>query len=557
MCVCVCVRVWQVPVRAADKLFTGEWHSLQAQAGSLSSLSITHTDASKEWAVIPSSVGYLSAPTGGQGRMADLLAALQDELPATGFATMPATQHSGLPSLTIVFPAVVTVTGIDVAALGSTSSWDATNVNGAVVQASYDEGHSFTDVHTISGVAASGTSSQAFANTARAKWFRITHPTKALALSRLAWDVIQGSGLAAHALDVRVQVRSADGFVFEGDGATHRGDAQNANSYGGVVYGWTTDAVRMFTPSRRSGSAPGYAVHVANGWGGGSEQRTESSASVRVLAAAMVAADFDSGWRLMSSVIPDAPRFLEVDHGFGGLPAHVEVLVRADTGELAGSVFKAAGACQTNGNSGQYGGVVFGYSGANVRVWAASNSNGYPAIVRDGWRGTSNPFLSDVVSVRVKAWRSLGSPDFEDTVTMTADSDAFKQLGHGLGVVPGRVKVVVSPPSGNNAGYVSATGLVCMCAWLPHRESCCLAGTTFHRLAWHRLPVAPAATRTAVLCRRTTTSLCACTPPALMPATETTWATCPTWDPGGVRATTPAPMPPRLSRCKCGATTRW
>ena len=103
--------------------------------------------------------------------------------------------------------------------------------------------------------------------------------------------------------------------------------------------------------------------------------------------------------------------------------------------------------------------MVFGYSSSQVRVWAASGNGGnaaFPVIVRDGWRGSTNPMYTDVASIRVKAWLPGPSPDFETTVSLTANDNtaAFQQVTHGLGTLPGRVQVLARATTGNNAGYV-------------------------------------------------------------------------------------------------------
>ena len=102
----------------------------------------------------------------------------------------------------------------------------------------------------------------------------------------------------------------------------------------------------------------------------------------------------------------------------------------------------------------RYGGAVFGYSATSVRVWVASGTGASPVHVGDGWRGAASPLSSPMASVRVKAWRSGAAPDFATTTPITAndDAEAFKEVTHGLGVLPGRVQVLVQPSAGANAG---------------------------------------------------------------------------------------------------------
>ena len=342
-----------MPVRAADKLFVSEWQSLVSQSGSLSSVAIPHSDEANSWAVTASSLAHVAGSDSGKGRLATSAAALRDGVASSGLATLPAVTGRPAQWVATTFDSDVTVESITLGSLDAGSTWGVANINGAEVQVSHTAGVAWSKVATVSGVTATTTTTITFDAPVRGRWFRIAHSSAAVAIGTLRWGVRAGSSLPPEALDVRVQIKSSSGFVFNGDGASHRGDAQNSNSYGGVLFGWTHDTVHLWAPSRRSGSAPGHVVNVGNGWGTGEHHAQEASASVRVVVSRAVTADYDSGWITVSDLVEGAAPYVQLSHGLGAEPGRVQVLVRAESGEYQGTVFEAAGACQTNGASGQ------------------------------------------------------------------------------------------------------------------------------------------------------------------------------------------------------------
>jgi len=491
-----------------DKVWVSEWTRVTAQSGSLSAISLRHTDLTSTagadnggWSLLASSFAATPLSSGaGVEASAGIAAAralsLRDDTPTTGVATLaPGIVPRAASSfdgewLQFTFPSsmAVTVEGCVVAALVGVAGLGEANVNGAHIEASED-GVVFQPVATISGVPApNGGAATITFERRRARVLRVTHPSAALAVGTLTWTLVDGSGLPPEALDVVVELRDpddADGFVYRGDGAAMRGDDTPGNTYGGAVYGWNHDTVRLWLPSRSGSSSNGHAISAGmHGWGGagaGVVRTTAATAEVRVRVQRTTPPAFDSGWRQVSPLASPTgtPRFLELDHGLGTLPGRVTVLARADDGELAGYVFRGAGAAQSNGPAqgagGALGGVVYGFSSAAVRVWLPSvgatpgsgaTTSGAVRVGR-GWRGSADggaALGAGLASVRVMAWRAeeVGgtagtAPDYEATVSVTANDDgpggAFQQLTHGLGSLPGHVQVLVKATSGDLAGF--------------------------------------------------------------------------------------------------------
>lgn len=86
---------------------------------------------------------------------------------------------------------------------------------------------------------------------------------------------------------VVVQVRALNGmnvgYVFEAQGAAQSDDDGN-NEYGGVVFAYNENKVRIWAPSRHDGSKKGYPILVKSGWGYGSNlQAGRDNVEVRVV----------------------------------------------------------------------------------------------------------------------------------------------------------------------------------------------------------------------------------------------------------------------------------
>ena len=86
---------------------------------------------------------------------------------------------------------------------------------------------------------------------------------------------------------VVVQVRALNGmnvgYIFEAQGAT-QSDDDGSNEYGGVVFAYNENKVRIWAPSRHDGSKKGYPILIKSVWGNGSNpQAGHDNVEVRVV----------------------------------------------------------------------------------------------------------------------------------------------------------------------------------------------------------------------------------------------------------------------------------
>ena len=87
---------------------------------------------------------------------------------------------------------------------------------------------------------------------------------------------------------VKVLVRARDGpnrnFIFEGTGAQPGDNDLPNDDYGGVIYAWNENYVRLWAPTRAGGNVNGRIISVFDGWGNGINNQQSNTAWVKVIA---------------------------------------------------------------------------------------------------------------------------------------------------------------------------------------------------------------------------------------------------------------------------------
>ena len=262
-------------------------------------------------------------------------------------------------------------------------------------------------------------------------------------------------------VEVRVQALDGDnaGFKFAGAGAALQTDSRSNTYYGGVVFGYNSEKVRVWAPSLNGGSSEGTMINIGKGWGNEAHSQFSTSAMVNVRVFEDDQPDWDSGYFTFKSQ-QGSSSFKKVTHALGGYPSRVKVLVRAVDGNNLGYVFEGIGAAQTDDDYGEYGGLVFGYDDQEVWLWAPDKSNnqatGYIVHVTDGWAGNHEYQKSHTAEVRILAWKDRNTHDYESEWTEVV-ADNFKSflevtvpqadLG-GAGAVIERAQVVLKATGG-------------------------------------------------------------------------------------------------------------
>jgi len=98
-------------------------------------------------------------------------------------------------------------------------------------------------------------------------------------------EVLHGLGIEPEYVRVllRADDGNNDGYVFEGMGNAQTDDTNGA--YGGVIFGYSDTAVRIWAPDRNNDKySHGKMLSISDGWGGELETQASDSASVRIMA---------------------------------------------------------------------------------------------------------------------------------------------------------------------------------------------------------------------------------------------------------------------------------
>jgi len=94
--------------------------------------------------------------------------------------------------------------------------------------------------------------------------------------------------LGQYPAQVKVLVRAVDGnnlgFIFEGMGNAQSDDDEPSGSYGGLIFGYNPNKIRLWAPTLSNNSSLGRIINIQDGWGNEQFSQDSNNAQVRVLA---------------------------------------------------------------------------------------------------------------------------------------------------------------------------------------------------------------------------------------------------------------------------------
>ncbi|XP_033756238.1 uncharacterized protein LOC117338982 [Pecten maximus] len=224
-------------------------------------------------------------------------------------------------------------------------------------------------------------------------------------------EVTYDHGLGEVPMKVDVQVRVRDttqnkDVIFNAISSGHRGN-DDSSEFGGVIYVYNANQVRMFAPGASSGSGMGKLVHL-----GGSKYVGPT-----------ITGDFSSGqvrvrlWKKCDFAKPtyvsdlvtlsntDEESYQEVYHSVGSEPDLVIVQIFLDNDWVT----DAQGISFYSERSTSFGGVVFAFGKDSIRLWtpmkgSGSTSNGVVFNAVDGWGNGGEFMYDDAATARIWAW---------------------------------------------------------------------------------------------------------------------------------------------------------
>lgn len=281
-------------------------------------------------------------------------------------------------------------------------------------------------------------------------------------------DVVHNMNVEPSQLVVHAYIRVLDGvnkgMIFAAEGAAAMSDnGLESMRYGGMVAATDSSTVRLWAPSFLE-LGGGSIVYAEHGWGASVDDDGDyigelhasfsHAAEVRVVVEESVVPDFDTGWFQAASQT-QVSTLREVWHNFGDYPDEVRVYVRPASGPNAGYVFRGVSQPMNIDNYNDYGGVVYGYGKASVRLWLPDRNNnrytGWACHVAEGWGGEVNTCEEHQVDIRVVAWQRKYDADYDSGwLRFTKGGRSFEELTHGLGAAPERVAVWVQSSYSSN-----------------------------------------------------------------------------------------------------------
>ncbi|VDI55974.1 Hypothetical predicted protein [Mytilus galloprovincialis] len=225
-------------------------------------------------------------------------------------------------------------------------------------------------------------------------------------------DIPHNLGVYPAKVDVQIRVtKEGVDYIFTGTGAAQRDDDIGL-SYGGIVYIYDTEIVRLITPDGRDSndgqsSDVGIAYTGARQYYNGGSTILATSGHVRVrlwTANNFPEPNFSKTFSMDTTV--RYKTFNEVSHGLGKYPGMVSVRIQLDDGFMSdgqGVVFQSSPESSWQSLSG----VLYGYDDANVRVWVpykhSDDSDGLGTVCccYDGW---NTRLVRTNGTVDIRAW---------------------------------------------------------------------------------------------------------------------------------------------------------
>ncbi|XP_070536991.1 uncharacterized protein [Ptychodera flava] len=214
---------------------------------------------------------------------------------------------------------------------------------------------------------------------------------------------------------VQVLARSVDGpnagMIFKGVGSAQTDD-DASDEYGGIVYSYSHETVRVILPTVNNGNAGGCVVYTGGSLWGTAIHQCSHDGEVKVdlwKEEDFPKPEFTSGFFDLSAE-NGASSFVEVYHGLNARPRLVSLQYTekyADPDNI-GFHYDGIGAAQSDDGSNwrHHGGIVFAYDNSSVRAWAPTVNDftgdyvGALFSSSDGW-SHSHRFLQGKVKIRV------------------------------------------------------------------------------------------------------------------------------------------------------------
>ena len=269
-------------------------------------------------------------------------------------------------------------------------------------------------------------------------------------------------GLNADPFYVRVYAKPRNGnntaFCFNGIGSSQ--SSPSRSSYGGLIFAYNSEFVRIWAPSDQNG----HIVFVKDGWGG--EVNTQESNEAEVVVEVWKNGPAPT-FQIEHVIDTRLDTSSQVDHELRQLPERVVVRLSPvvtdsnnESNPNMGFWFHAIASSQNPDPNSNFGGVIFAYNERYVRLWAPDGINNNTGCIFIGREWAGGVHSQKVAKCRVETllWvNQLPTPTFQtDWLGFNGQRDhhSFREVAHGVGMLPALVVVQIRAVNGRNVGYV-------------------------------------------------------------------------------------------------------
>ncbi|XP_070570349.1 von Willebrand factor D and EGF domain-containing protein-like [Ptychodera flava] len=209
-------------------------------------------------------------------------------------------------------------------------------------------------------------------------------------------------------------------YTYDAYGAAQSDDDTTWRHHYGIVFSFNDNFVRLWAPDRNdyndASAYAGGAACVYDGWGNNLFNTYFDDAIVKVTIWTdnFPTPDFETNGGLQIGYGNGLDNYKEVTIPSEITPELVYVQVTAIEGPNNEFSFYGMGVQQALPGT-NYGGLIYGYSDSEVRMWSPDTSYGGIINVIDGWGGERNVQTSQIANVTVKIWQTaVSDPCHED-----------------------------------------------------------------------------------------------------------------------------------------------
>lgn len=238
-------------------------------------------------------------------------------------------------------------------------------------------------------------------------------------------------------------------YRFDGTGSCQN-DGQESEGYGGVLFAYNEQLVRLWIPSHNGRDNSGRTIFVGEGWGGNTHSQSSSKAVVVI--EIWKDGPNPSFQKHLSFHTKSSPS-ISLNHPLQMIPEFISVRVTAANKAVGQSFhFHATGSSQTATNilknkARRYGGIIYAYNDKEIKLWGPNRKQGGCIAIGKRWGNgrESDTMFAQNCTIQIRLWvNSMTLPAFQSDwrlLRANQHTKSFIEIKHNLRRYPSLVKV--------------------------------------------------------------------------------------------------------------------